>query len=150
MGKKLAQVTNIESKEVLEMPFLRIIDPDHKNSAIFKYKPEGDEYDLTIDGHAIKDFLNDFLAGRLENFLKTQKNPTTPATIQLPIRALNTETFKALLKDETDKDIFMFFGGPACFSCNAVWPEFEKLARVLHENSENLVFAFVDLTHNEL
>lgn len=70
--------------------------------------------------------------------------------MKLPIRALNTETFKALLKDETDKDIFIFFGGPACFSCSAVWPEFEKIARVLHEHSENLVFAFVDLTHNEL
>ena len=70
--------------------------------------------------------------------------------MNLPILALNTETFKELLKTETEKDIFLFFAGPACFTCSTVWPDFEKTARVLHKNSENLVFAFVDLSHNEL
>lgn len=44
----------------------------------------------------------------------------------------------------------MYFAGPACFSCSAVWPSFEKLVRALHEKNPNIVFAFVDLTHNEL
>ena len=65
MGKKLSQVTNIDEAKVLEIPFLRIIDPDHKNSAILKFKPAGDELDLSIDGHAIKDFVNDYLGGRI-------------------------------------------------------------------------------------
>ena len=70
--------------------------------------------------------------------------------MKLPILALNTQTFKDLLQNETEKDIFIFFAGPACFSCSAVWPDFEKVTRVLHEKSENLIFAFVDLSHNEL
>ena len=67
----------------------------------------------------------------LENFLRTQKDPSTPATKKLPIWALNTETYKAMLRDETDKDILMFYAGPACFSCSVVWPDFEKMVRVL-------------------
>lgn len=70
--------------------------------------------------------------------------------MKLPILALNTDTFRALMKDEAEKDIFMFFGGPACFSCPQVWPEFEKIVRVLHEKSSSIIFAFVDLSHNEL
>jgi len=70
--------------------------------------------------------------------------------VKLPIRALNTDTFRQLLADETEKDIFMYFAGPACFSCSAVWPSFEKLVRALHEKNPNIMFAFVDLTHNEL
>ena len=44
----------------------------------------------------------------------------------------------------------MFFAGPACFTCATVWPDFEKTVRVLHRDSENIIFAFVDLSHNEL
>lgn len=54
------------------------------------------------------------------------------------------------MTDESDKDLFIYFAGPACFSCAAVWPDFEKIVRVLHEKSTNLIFAFVDLSHNEL
>ena len=70
--------------------------------------------------------------------------------MQLPIIALNTDTFKALMLEDNDKDIFIFFGGPACFSCAEVWPGFEKVVRVLHAQSPSLIFAFVDLSHNEL
>ena len=70
--------------------------------------------------------------------------------MQLPITALNTESFRALMEEEPSKDIFIFFAGPACFSCPAVWPEYQKLVRVLHEKSTGIVFAFVDLSHNEL
>lgn len=44
---------------------MRIIDPDHKNSAIFKFKPLGDESELIIDGRVIKDFVNDYIGGGL-------------------------------------------------------------------------------------
>ena len=47
-------------------------------------------------------------------------------------------------------DIFVYFAGPGCFACGEVWPEFEKVVRVLHAGTPSLVFAFVDLTHNEL
>ena len=55
-----------------------------------------------------------------------------------------------MLRDETDKDILMFYAGPACFSCSVVWPDFEKMVRVLNASSPNLIFSFVDLSHNEL
>ena len=64
--------------------------------------------------------------------------------------ALNTYTFKTVLSDYPDKDVFVFFAGPACFNCNAVWPSFEKTVRALHEGSKNLLFAYVDLQYNEL
>ena len=63
---------------------------------------------------------------------------------------MNTDSYHKLLTSEKDKDIFIFFAGPACFSCAAVWPEYEKVVRALSTGSENLIFAFVDLTHNEL
>ena len=52
-------------------------------------------------------------------------------------------------KDE-DKDIFMFYAGPACFYCKDVWPEFEKLVRVLHSGSTGIIFNFIDISHNEV
>jgi len=72
----------------------------------------------------IKDFVNDYIGGRLKKFLKTQKEPTTPSTMKLPITALNTDSFRSLLEEEPEKDIFIFFAGPACFACPSVWPEF--------------------------
>ena len=150
LGKQLAAVTNVDPNDAALQPYLRVIDPDQRNNAILKYRPQGEEKDLVIDSRAIKDFVNDFIGGRLEQFLKTQKNPTTPASRHLPIWALNTDTFRALLRDETDKDLFIFFAGPACFNCADVWPHFEKLVRALHKDSTSIIFAYVDLAQNEL
>jgi len=108
------------------------------------------EKEQSIEPHVIKNFVNDFVGGSLKKFLKTQQNPKTPASIKLPIRALNTDSFKSLMQEETDSNIFVYFAGPACFSCAEVWPQFEKVVRVLHAQSTGLIFAFVDLTHNEL
>ena len=71
-------------------------------------------------------------------------------TDMLNTGTLNTDTFRALLRDETEKDLFIFFAGPACFNCADVWPHFEKLVRALHKDSISIIFAYVDLAQNEL
>ena len=152
LGKKLTQITNVDAEEALKEPHLRILDPNQMNNAILKYKPDIADGTL-IDQHVIKDFVNDYIGNRLSKFLKTQKHPMSPMTMQLPIRPLNTDSFLSLMSEEDpdgDKDILIFFAGPACFSCPSVWPDFQTLVRVLHKESKGIIFAFVDLTHNEL
>ena len=103
-----------------------------------------------ITPEVVTAFVKDFADGSLMPILRTQINPVSPAPSDVPVIALNTNTFKTLSTDHPNKDVFIFFAGPACFNCKAVWPSFEKLVRVLHEGSKSLVFAYVDLTYNEL
>jgi len=63
LGKKLAAVTNLEIKDSLDTPELRIVDPNQANNAIHKYKP-AKEHDRILP-HVIKDFVNDFIGGSL-------------------------------------------------------------------------------------
>ena len=104
--------------------------------------------DITPD--VITSFVSAFSAGELTPTLKYDAEPTSPAPSDLPVLALNTYTFETVFPEHPDKDILIFFAGPACFNCNAVWPSFEKTVRALHEGSTSLLFAYVDLNYNEL
>ena len=42
-------------------------------------------------------------------------------------------------------DIFVFFEGANCYACEDIWPEFERLAQYVDQDSPNLVFAYIDL-----
>ena len=68
------------------------------------------------------------------------------------MRALNTDTFKELFEsyDNKEKDIFVFFTGPTCFNCPEIWPLFERTVRILHGNSPDLIFVYIDLGENEM
>jgi len=147
---KLLSLFNIDSQDALNHPYLGIIDLSISVETMTKYQP----VDLTktddITTEIVTSFVRDFADGSLGSILRTQINPASPAPSDVPVLALNTNTFKTLSKDHPNKDVFVFFAGPACFNCKAVWPSFEKLVRVLHEGSKSLAFAYVDLTYNEL
>jgi len=125
------------------------VDPNPAESAVKKYVPSSSQ--ITPD--SIQEFVDQFNAGTLTPHLRSDPNPRSPAGSSLPIRALNTESFKALFNDESEsagKDVFVFFSGAACFICHEIWPDFEKLVRVVQEKSPNLIFAYIDLSKNEL
>ena len=82
--------------------------------------------------------------------MKIQKNPTTPATTDLPVIALNSETFPTFFEDNSLSDILIFFTAPACFSCDEVFPIFEETVSKLHKYSSGLKFGYIDLGKNEL
>ena len=56
--------------ELSTQAHLRIIDPSVSNDTLMKYKPLDSDSDR-IDQYVIKDFVNDFIGGRLQNFLRS-------------------------------------------------------------------------------
>ena len=121
-----------------------------KNENMLKYQPMDLNKEDQITTEILKSFVSQFSKKELEPILKFDPEPQSPAPSDLPVLALNTYTFKTVLSDYPDKDVFVFFAGPACFNCNAVWPSFEKTVRALHEGSTSILFAYVDLQYNEL
>ena len=134
----------------MQYPFIGIVDLSVGEQNMGKYLPNGHKIGDTIMPEVITTFVKDFRDDQLNSILKTEADPVSPAPSDLPVVALNTITFKSIFNDNPDKDIFIFFAGPACFNCKEVWPVFEKVVRVLHEGSHGMLFAYVDISYNEL
>ena len=150
--QKLMTLFNIKPEDSLKHPFFGIIDlaMNEKGENMIKYQPHDLKKTDDITTELLKTFVSKFGKKELEPILKFDPEPQSPAPSNLPVLALNTYTFKTVLTDYPDKDIFVFFAGPACFNCKAVWPSFEKTVKALHEGSKSLLFAYVDLQYNEL
>ena len=145
--QKLLTLFNIKTENAQKHPYVGIIDLslNDKNESMLKYQPIELSKEDDITTEILKSFVSRFSKKELEPILKFDPEPQSPAPSDLPVLALNTYTFKTVLTDYPDKDIFIFFAGPACFNCNAVWPSFEKTVRALHEGSKSILFAYVDL-----
>ena len=147
---KLMSLFNIRSEHAQNHPFIGVVDLSISKENMIKYEPVDLKRTDDITPEVLTSFVSAFANKELTPILKSDPEPTSPAPKDLPILALNTHTFKTVFGDYPDKDIFIFFAGPACFNCNAVWPSFELTVRALHEGSKSLLFAYVDLTYNEL
>ena len=117
---------------------------------MLKYQPMELKKTEDITPEVITSFVSAYSDGELAPTLKYDPEPTSPAPSDVPVLALNTYTFETVFSEHPDKDILVFFAGPACFNCEAVWPGFERTVRALREGSTSLLFAYVDLTYNEL
>lgn len=134
--KRLAEFIGVEDSQ---MPTLRLLNPE-ANMAKFTY--EKDINSLTSDD--LKAWMDDFKAGKLVPFLKSQEPPVTQEDVVIVVG----KTFDEIVRDPT-KDVLVKFYAPWCGHCKALAPVWDELAAEL-KDVKDLVIAKFDSTANEV
>lgn len=122
-----------------EIPAARLIKLEEDMA---KYKPQTDE--LTAD--SLKNFVQDFLDGKLKQHLLSQELPEDWNTNS--VKTLVASNFDSVVFD-TNKDVLVEFYAPWCGHCKQLVPIYEEVGKHF-ESNENIVVAKMDATANEL
>ena len=107
-----------------------------------KYVYEGPVTSMT--GDSIKEWFDDFRAGKLSAHLKSEPIPENEG----PLTILVGKNFESIVKDET-KDVLVKFYAPWCGHCKKLAPIWDELAELV-KDMPDLVIAKFDATTNEV
>ncbi|CAG9858126.1 unnamed protein product [Phyllotreta striolata] len=122
-----------------EVPAARLIKLEEDMA---KYKPASD--DLTADN--IKQFVDDFLAGKLKQHLLSQELPDD--WDKEAVKVLVASNFDSVALD-SNKDVLVEFYAPWCGHCKQLVPIYDKVGEHFSGN-DDVVIAKMDATTNEL
>lgn len=134
--KRLAELVGVTSDM---LPTIRILDTAN---GMQKYSYDGDINDLSKA--TVKNFIDDFKAGKLVPFLKSQP---VPETQEEPVHVLVGKNFQKDVVD-SDDDVLVMFYAPWNGHCKALAPVWEEVATELNEVA-GLKIAKFDATKNE-
>jgi len=101
-----------------------------------------------ITAESIKQFVDDFVAGKVEPSIKSEPIPETQ---EGPVTVVVAKSYNDIVLDDT-KDVLIEFYAPWCGHCKALAPKYDELA-TLYANSEfkdKVVIAKVDATQNDV
>lgn len=122
-----------------EVPSMRLI---RLEEDMAKYKPE--KKDLSAD--AIKDFVQQYLDGKLKQHLLSQELPED--WDKTPVKVLVSTNFDEIAMDK-NKDVLVEFYAPWCGHCKQLVPIYDQLGEKFKDN-DAVVIAKMDATANEL
>lgn len=108
--------------------------------------PYDQEKEITLE--AIKTFVDDFVAGKIEPSIKSEPIPESQDG---PVSVVVAKNYNDIVLDDT-KDVLIEFYAPWCGHCKALAPKYEELGS-LYANSEfkdQVVIAKVDATANDV
>jgi protein disulfide-isomerase A1 len=108
--------------------------------------PFDQEKEITFE--AIKEFVDDFVAGKIDPSIKSEP---IPETNDGPVAVVVAKNYEQIVLDES-KDVLIEFYAPWCGHCKALAPKYEELG-ALYANSEfkdKVVIAKVDATANDV
>ncbi|KAJ8335149.1 hypothetical protein SKAU_G00407880 [Synaphobranchus kaupii] len=110
---------------------------------------EGHKYtmreEFTRDGKALERFLEDYFAGRLKRYLKSESVPESNSG---PVKVVVAETFEEIVND-AEKDVLIEFYAPWCGHCKSLEPKYTELGEQL-SGDPNIVIAKMDATANDV
>jgi protein disulfide-isomerase A1 len=108
--------------------------------------PFDQEKEITAD--AIKGFVDDFVAGKLEPSVKSEPIPETQ---EGPVITVVAKNYNDVVLDDT-KDVLIEFYAPWCGHCKALAPKYEDLAALYNKSEfkDKVVIAKVDATANDV
>jgi len=90
-------------------------------------------------------FLQDFLDGKLEPYLKSEE---IPSSNDEPVKVVVAKQFDDIVNAE-DKDVLIEFYAPWCGHCKQLVPKYEELATKL-KDEPSIVIAKMDATANDV
>eukprot|EP00475_Leptophrys_vorax_P001451 TRINITY_DN10792_c0_g1_i1.p1 TRINITY_DN10792_c0_g1~~TRINITY_DN10792_c0_g1_i1.p1 ORF type:complete len:480 (-),score=169.75 TRINITY_DN10792_c0_g1_i1:63-1502(-) len=108
-----------------------------------KYKFSG-----AITSAAVESFLQSFVDGTLEPFIKSEEIPSEEEQAASPVKVIVAKTFDSIVNDES-KNVLVEFYAPWCGHCKNLAPTYESLAKQF-SSVEDLVIAKVDATANDV
>ncbi|XP_002740183.1 protein disulfide-isomerase A3-like [Saccoglossus kowalevskii] len=110
---------------------------------------EGHKYpmqaDFTRDGKALEEFVNDYLDGKIEPYLKSEPIPESDDG---PVKVIVAKNFQDIVMSE-EKDVLIEFYAPWCGHCKSLAPKYDELAEKLSAD-DNIVIAKMDATANDV
>jgi protein disulfide-isomerase A1 len=108
--------------------------------------PFDQEKEITFD--AIKAFVDDFVAGKVEPSIKSEPIPETQ---EGPVTVVVAKSYNDIVLDDT-KDVLIEFYAPWCGHCKSLAPKYEELAALYgkSEFKDKVVIAKVDATANDV
>eukprot|EP01101_Sappina_pedata_P011716 TRINITY_DN7916_c0_g1_i1.p1 TRINITY_DN7916_c0_g1~~TRINITY_DN7916_c0_g1_i1.p1 ORF type:complete len:497 (-),score=273.86 TRINITY_DN7916_c0_g1_i1:90-1547(-) len=116
--------------------FIHDLSTDTKYRAdVHKYSPD-----------ALRAFAKDFVAGKVEKFVKSEPLPDNSAN---DVKVVVGKNFDSIVMDTT-KDVLLEAYAPWCGHCKTLAPKYEELAKKLSKYSDTLTIAKVDATANSL
>jgi protein disulfide isomerase family A protein 3 len=121
----------------IDLPFII-----HDLKTDLKYRLENPEF----SPESIKSFSEDFLAGKVESYVKSEK---VPETNDEAVKVVVGRTFKDIVLDTT-KDVLIEAYAPWCGHCKTLEPKYKQLAERMAKYSDSLVIAKIDATANSV
>ncbi|XP_059171523.1 protein disulfide-isomerase A3-like [Physella acuta] len=94
---------------------------------------------------SFEQFVVDFLAGKIEAFLKSEP---VPEPNDDPVKVVVAKNFDDIVNNE-EKDVLIEFYAPWCGHCKSLAPKYEELATKL-KDEKDLVIAKMDATANDV
>jgi protein disulfide-isomerase A1 len=135
LGQRLAEFVGVSAAE---SPCVRIV--QFANQALSKFKYAGD----LKDKDALLAFINDFKAGKLEKYYKSEK---APENNDGPVKVVVGENFKEIVLDES-KHVLIEAYAPWCGHCKQLAPIYDELGEKM-KGRDDIVIAKMDATGNE-
>ncbi|XP_067266902.1 protein disulfide isomerase family A, member 8 isoform X2 [Chanodichthys erythropterus] len=101
--------------------------------------------EFTRDGKSLESFLEDYFAGRLKRYVKSEP---VPAKNNGPVKVVVADTFEQIVNDP-EKDVLIEFYAPWCGHCKKLEPKYTELGEQLYSDP-NIVIAKMDATANDV
>uniref|UniRef100_A0A671P586 Protein disulfide-isomerase A3 n=1 Tax=Sinocyclocheilus anshuiensis TaxID=1608454 RepID=A0A671P586_9TELE len=135
--EELEDEFGLGSSDATELPFVTI-----RTRTGHKYTMREE---FTRDGKSLENFLEDYFAGRLKRYIKSEP---VPAKNNGAVKVVVADTFEEIANDP-EKDVLIEFYAPWCGHCKKLEPKYTELGERLYSDP-NIVIAKMDATANDI
>ncbi|XP_054461529.1 protein disulfide-isomerase A3-like isoform X2 [Anoplopoma fimbria] len=101
--------------------------------------------EFTRDGRSLERFLDDYFAGRLKRYIKSEPVPERNTAA---VKVVVAESFDAVVNDP-EKDVLIQFYSRSCSHCKKLEPVYRELAETL-SSDPNMVVAKMNAADNDV
>ncbi|XP_075996293.1 protein disulfide-isomerase A3-like [Genypterus blacodes] len=101
--------------------------------------------EFTTDGQSLQRFLDDFFAGRLKRYIKSEPIPERNNNA---VKFVVAESFDDIVNDG-DRDVLVEFYSPSCLHCKKLEPVYKELADTLYADPY-IVIAKMNAVDNDI
>ncbi|TRZ01353.1 hypothetical protein DNTS_033244 [Danionella cerebrum] len=134
--EELVEEFGLSASDGTELPFVTI-----RTRTGQKYTMREE---FTRDGVSLESFLENYFAGRLKQYTKSEP---VPVKNNGAVKVVVADTFEEIVHDP-EKDVLIEFYAPWCAHCKKLEPKYTELGEKLH-NEPNVVIAKMDATAND-